>query len=497
MEDRWHYVARAEDLQAGSSISVAVPKAGAVAVFRHSDGKLYALSDRCAHGSGQLSLGDMEDLGRCAMGTHKNGSKVGGPCVRCPRHRSKMAGGLYFSLEDGRSFVLGPTMHYDELFQACPRASHGSVPHGLPGPTIFAVKHEHGAVVQVGVFDVMERKMEDGGEHIFVSKTAVKGTETPPKLQVLRRKAFNNTKALMGCFMCQAGPGEAELFSSWSLRHVEDVSTTTKIFSFESVDHKMTTWPVPAIWHVALRRRHPVEAGMDIVRDYTPVSSREEWREGVLRLLIKLYPEGLMSAELAKLSPGDAVEIGAPQLTMTMPQLQVPGDASGGGLSPESKANPQEIPVSVWPSDLTLAIIVGGTGITPGLQLLDLVAKTPDVFRAAGTVRASLIQSTRVTDVCLQERLSEAVICAEGRVTVVCALTNGGNAETSSAPVSTPATLHVAEGRVSKDILERWAPKTDSFVHAVLCGPQGMMDASSALLQEIGYSTECIVELEA
>eukprot|EP00854_Cymbomonas_tetramitiformis_P014790 gene14790-biopygen15242 len=113
---RWHYVARAEDLQAGSSISVAVPKAGAVAVFRHSDGKLYALSDRCAHGSGQLSLGDMEDLGRCAMGTHKNGSKVGGPCVRCPRHRSKMAGGLYFSLEDGRSFVLGPTMHYDELF---------------------------------------------------------------------------------------------------------------------------------------------------------------------------------------------------------------------------------------------------------------------------------------------------------------------------------------------------------------------------------------------
>ena len=53
------------------------------------------------------------------MGTHKDGSQIAGACVRCPKHRAKFAGGLWFSLEDGRSFVDGYSPEWNEEFQVC------------------------------------------------------------------------------------------------------------------------------------------------------------------------------------------------------------------------------------------------------------------------------------------------------------------------------------------------------------------------------------------
>jgi len=51
------------------------------------------------------------------VGARADGSKVPGLCVRCPRHRMKFGGGLWFSLEDGRSFVRGQTAHWDPMLQ--------------------------------------------------------------------------------------------------------------------------------------------------------------------------------------------------------------------------------------------------------------------------------------------------------------------------------------------------------------------------------------------
>lgn len=72
---------------------------------------------RCGHGAGLLSSGDIEELGSCALGTRLDGSKQAGLCVRCPKHRAKFAGGLWFSLVDGRSFVDGYSEEWTEEFQ--------------------------------------------------------------------------------------------------------------------------------------------------------------------------------------------------------------------------------------------------------------------------------------------------------------------------------------------------------------------------------------------
>lgn len=66
------------------------------------------LQDRCAHGRGSLAAGDIEDIEPSAVACGRLPAKSA--CVRCPRHRSKFAGGLWYSLETGASLTLGPTV---------------------------------------------------------------------------------------------------------------------------------------------------------------------------------------------------------------------------------------------------------------------------------------------------------------------------------------------------------------------------------------------------
>ncbi len=85
---------------------------------RKRGGRLYAHADNCAHGRGSLSKGDIEDLGECEGGKRGSDGVIrGGACVRCPRHQGKFGGGLYFSMEDGASYVKNLTAHYTEDYR--------------------------------------------------------------------------------------------------------------------------------------------------------------------------------------------------------------------------------------------------------------------------------------------------------------------------------------------------------------------------------------------
>lgn len=49
-----------------------------------------AIDNTCAHKSGRLCEGDIEEVGTCARGSHVDGGRVAGLCVLCPRHRKKV-----------------------------------------------------------------------------------------------------------------------------------------------------------------------------------------------------------------------------------------------------------------------------------------------------------------------------------------------------------------------------------------------------------------------
>lgn len=117
-----------------------------------------AIDNTCAHKSGRLCAGDIEEVGTCARGSHMDGGRVAGLCVLCPRHRKKVrlcpcagaacschrlgpltvhfpppslpatwwrmqfnegrpGGGLYFSLLDGRSFTKADSEKHRDAYQ--------------------------------------------------------------------------------------------------------------------------------------------------------------------------------------------------------------------------------------------------------------------------------------------------------------------------------------------------------------------------------------------
>lgn len=462
----WFFVTNAEDLKPGESMLVKIPNAGKVAVFRHASGDFYALNDKCAHGKGQLSQGDIEDLGRCAMGTHVDGSSIGGPCVRCPKHRSKMAGGLYFSLQDGRSFVKGHTKHYRERFQ-------------------------------VAAFEVQVIK-EGAVEKVYVSMVPTEATRSQGKRKIWKHEDGGNVEANASSILTCVSSTQGDTHSTWStwrLKRVRRITPMANIYTFKLVGKHSSRTSVmpPAVWHVSLRTPHsePSDVSIDLVRDYTPISTREEWQRGKIRLLIKLYPEGYMSSILARMSPGDTMDVAPPEPTVTTPYLQLPGCASC--------ETPRSGMGAAWPSDLTITMLVGGTGITPALQLVELVAHEPSIFRAAGNVRALLIYSTRNTEIYLSNELEQIIMRGQGRITVVLALT-GTEDEDPLVTMNRCKEIHVEQGRVTQHMIERWHPPRGSVgacIHGIVCGPQGMMDSASKMLRNIGYSAEHIVELEA
>jgi nitrite reductase/ring-hydroxylating ferredoxin subunit len=112
--------------------------------IRNRGGKIIAHADKCAHGRGTLSKGDIEDLGECEGGKRGPDGKIrGGQCIKCPRHIGKFGGGLFFNLEDGSSYVKALTAYYTEEYK----------------------------------IDIYNTKVENGG--IYVSKAPKNGAKAP------------------------------------------------------------------------------------------------------------------------------------------------------------------------------------------------------------------------------------------------------------------------------------------------------------------------------
>ena len=87
---------------------VVLPGGDAVAVVRLEDDQVVAVGDACCHKAASMSSGDIEDLGSVVSTTIGDGSSVGGVCIRCPKHRKKFSGGLYFNVITGQAYVKAP-----------------------------------------------------------------------------------------------------------------------------------------------------------------------------------------------------------------------------------------------------------------------------------------------------------------------------------------------------------------------------------------------------
>lgn len=201
--------------------------------------------------------------------------------------------------------------------------------------------------------------------------------------------------------------------------------------------------------------------GETVVRPYTPVSLPNT--VGHFDLVIKRYPQGIMSRHIHGLNVGE--------------KLLVKGPFS-------------KIPVTLN-LKRELGLIAGGTGITPMYQIIQHVLQTPNDI----TKLSLLFANVSTNDILLKRELDELAQQHRDRFRVTYKVDRISDDEDWKGEV----------GRINVEMIKRHMPRPSSIeddsVLVMVCGPPGMMQLVSGeltkdytqgevtgLLKEAGYS---------
>uniref|UniRef100_A0A672I423 cytochrome-b5 reductase n=1 Tax=Salarias fasciatus TaxID=181472 RepID=A0A672I423_SALFA len=227
------------------------------------------------------------------------------------------------------------------------------------------------------------------------------------------------------------------------LIHKQEISHDTKKlrFGLPSGEHALG---LPVGQHVYLSAR---VGGSLVVRAYTPISSDQDL--GYVDLLVKVYhrnthpsfPEGgKLSQHLDSLSIGDTVDFRGPS------GLLVYKDHGRFSIRPDKKAEPQVRRFR------EVAMIAGGTGITPMLQLIRRITAEPSDRTKCSLIFANqnVVQMWRTWSRCFR--------------------------------------TWFGSGFVTRDMMEQRLPAAAPDVLVVLCGPPAMIqNACLPNLDRLGH----------
>ena len=196
-----------------------------------------------------------------------------------------------------------------------------------------------------------------------------------------------------------------------------------------------------------------------VVRPYTPIS--DEDAKGYLDLLVKKYPNGPMSSHLHDMEPGQRLDFKGP-----LPKY------------PWSENKHEHI-----------ALVAGGTGITPMYQLCRAIFTNPNDKTKVSLVFGNVTEE----DILLKKEFEKLENEFPNRFRAFYVLDNP------------PQGWMQASGFVTKDLLKTVLPdpKMGDKVKVFVCGPPGMYKAISGMkkspkeqgellgyLKELGYSAD-------
>lgn len=297
-----------------------------------------------------------------------------------------------------------------------------------------------------------------------------------------------------GMGVASVGDGEPpDGFATWTLERVDPVSRWTAVYHLRSDDTRRgavhvkgrgrTTWR--KLWHTTLLA--PVGANDEgplpyIERDYTAISTAQEWEAGVCRLLIKVYPQGTATQWVARhfRNPGSTVQLSRPASTLRVPSL-VP-----------EKAARFSVPAGVL-------VLSGGTGVAPLVQILQTFASLP--------IPLLCFHSCRADDMVLLPLLDELCSGRSGSVaTRVTVCLTPASTEQHAAFTTPPAyplgqlhvqKLHFHQGRISEALLKTALQELPASCRGVITGPEAFNTHFASLLAKLGLAQENQTVLEA
>jgi cytochrome-b5 reductase len=195
---------------------------------------------------------------------------------------------------------------------------------------------------------------------------------------------------------------------------------------------------LPTGQHIALRAEI---LGKKVQRSYTPVSNNKDL--GRIELLVKVYPQGLMTNHLAAMNVGDEIEIRGPK-----------------GAMQYSRTYAKNI-----------GMIAGGTGITPMYQLIRAICEDEE----DNTQISLLYASNSEEDILLREELDAFAAKNPHKFKFQHVLAKPKDSWTG------------LQGFINQDMIkEHLAPATDSS-KVLLCGPPPMINAMKKNLAGLGW----------
>ncbi|KAK4250775.1 NADH-cytochrome b5 reductase 2 [Corynascus novoguineensis] len=243
---------------------------------------------------------------------------------------------------------------------------------------------------------------------------------------------------------------------SLKLEEAEPVNHNSKRFRFRLPEDDMVSG-----LHVAsaiLTKFKPLDAEKPVIRPYTPIS--DEDAKGYIDLLVKKYPNGPMSTHLHDMVPGQRLEVKGP------------------------------IPKYPWSANKHdhIALIAGGTGITPMWQLCRAIFKNPDDQTKVTLVFGNVSED----DILLKNELAGLENHNPRRFRAFYVLDNP------------PKHWTGGQGYINKDLLKTVLPEPkNENIKIFVCGPPGMMESISGnkkspndqgelkgILKELGYSPD-------
>jgi len=246
-------------------------------------------------------------------------------------------------------------------------------------------------------------------------------------------------------------------FVSLELKGVETVNHNTKILRFALPSPDMVSG-VTFTSAILTKFRPDAPDAKPVIRPYTPIS--EEDARGHVDLLVKKYPDGPMSSHLHGLQPGDRLEVKGP------------------------------LPKYPWTANKHdhVALVAGGTGITPMWQLCRAIFGNPEDKTKVTLVFGNVSEA----DVLLKQELEKLENTYPQRFRAFYVLDNP------------PKSWTGGSGVISKELLKTVLPEAkEENVKVFVCGPPGMMNAVSGnkkspkdqgelvgILKELGYTAE-------
>ena len=201
------------------------------------------------------------------------------------------------------------------------------------------------------------------------------------------------------------------------------------------------------IMNSCLLARMKTATGEYHIKPYTPISSEEEIaKTGIFSLLVKKYPNGTLSRHICELQKGDILEARGP-----IPKINLEERSSNGEIATLEGVK-------------RLAMIAGGTGITPMLQAADYILRSTTMENSP---KISLIAANDSSeDILAAEQLGHMVKSYPDRIEVHHVLRNGDT--TRDGAIS---------GLVTVTVLKQLAVTPQETQKVFVCGPPPMMTA--------------------